>query len=66
MIQGLEHKDRLKDLGLLRLEKGRLWEDLRLDFQYLKAGYKKEEDRIIRRVSDGKTRGNGFKLKEGR
>ena len=67
MIQGMEHlpyEDRLRDLGLFSLEKRRLWGDLRVAFQYLKRGCKKEEDRLFSRVCCDRTRGNGFKLKE--
>jgi len=35
-------------------------------FQYLKWGYKKEGDRLFSRVCCDRTRGNDFKLKEGR
>jgi len=35
-------------------------------FQYLKRGYKKERDRLFRRVCGDRTRGNGFKLEQGR
>ena len=35
-------------------------------FQYLKGNYRKEEDRLFSRVCGDRTRGNGFKLKEGR
>ena len=34
-------------------------------FQYLKRGYKKEMDRLFSRVCGDRTKGNGFKLKEG-
>lgn len=34
-------------------------------FQYLKGSYRKEEDRLLIRVCGDRTRGNGFKLKEG-
>ena len=39
VIQGMEHlsyEDRLRELGLFILEKGRLWGDLKAAFQYLK------------------------------
>ena len=39
MIQGMEYlpyKDRLREVGLFRMEKRRLWGDLRAAFRYLK------------------------------
>jgi len=41
-------------------------EDPRAYFQYLKGGCKKEGDRLFSEVCCDRTRGNGFKLKEGR
>jgi len=35
-------------------------------FQYLKGRYRKEGDRLFSRVCGNRTRGNGFKHKEGR
>ena len=35
-------------------------------FQYTKGSYRKEGDRLIRRVCGNSTRGNVFKLKDGR
>ena len=35
-------------------------------FQYLKGNYRKEGDRLFSRVCCDRTKGNGFKLKEGR
>ena len=67
MIQGMEHlsyEDRLKELGLLSLEKRRLQDDLIAAFCYLKGSYRKEGDRLFSRICCYRTRGNGFKLKE--
>ena len=69
MIRGLEHlpyEDRLRELGLFSLEKRKLWGDLILAFQYLKGAYKQEGSKLFERVDNIRTRGNGFKLKEGR
>ena len=49
---------------MFNLEKRRLWGDLIIAFKYLKAGYKKEWDRLFSRVCCDRTKGNGFKLKE--
>jgi len=69
MIRGLEHlscEDRLRELGLFSLEKRRLREDLIVASQYLKGGYRKDGDRLFNRDCCDTTRGNGFKLEEGR
>jgi len=53
MIQGMEHlsyKDRLRELGMFSLKKRRLQGDLITAFQYLKQGYKEEEDRLFSKV----------------
>ncbi|KFQ51003.1 hypothetical protein N334_03779, partial [Pelecanus crispus] len=69
MIRGMEHlsyEKRLKELGLFSLEKRRLWGDLVVAFQYLKGAYKKDRDKLFSRTCCNRTRGNAFKLKEGR
>jgi len=69
MIRGMKHlsyEERLRELGLFSLEKRRLWEYLTAAVQYLKrADMRAGEGHFIRACSD-RTRGNGFKLKEGR
>ena len=53
-------------MGLFSLEKRRLWGDLIVAFQYLKGAYEKDGDKLFSRACCIRTRGNGFKLKEGR
>ena len=51
---------------MFSLEKRRLRGDLIAAFQYLKGAYKQEGNKLFERVDNSKTRGNSFKLKEGR
>jgi len=53
-------------LGLFSLEKRRLWGNLVAAFQYLKGPYNRAGERLFMRIWGNRTRGNGFKLKEGR
>ena len=69
MIRGLEHlscEDRLRQLGLFSLEKRRLRGDITAAFQYLKGADKKAGEGFVTRACSDRTRGDGFKLKEGR
>ncbi|KFW71103.1 hypothetical protein AS28_01265, partial [Pygoscelis adeliae] len=67
MIRELEHLPyEGGGLGLFSLEKRRLRGDLTAAFQYLNGAYKKAGERLFTRACSDKTRGNGFKLKEGR
>lgn len=69
MIRGMEHlscQGRLRKLGLFSLEKGKLWFDLIVAFQYQREAYKKDgEGHFSGPYSDG-TKGNVFRLEKNR
>jgi len=53
-------------LGLFSLQKRGLQGDLIAAFQYLKGAYKKAREEQFTKAYTDRTRGNSFKLKEGR
>ena len=59
-------EERLGELGLFHLERRRLRGDLRAACWYLKGTYKKDGENIFSGACCNRTRGDGFKLKEGR
>ena len=68
MIRGMEHlsyEERLRELVLSSMEKGRLREDFRTACQYQKGPTRSLRGTFDRAWGD-RTRGNGFKEKEGR
>ena len=69
MIQGLEHLSSgggLTELGLFSLEKRRLQGHLIVALQHIKRVYEHEINQLFTWLDCDRTRGNGFKLKEGR
>ncbi|GAB0180653.1 hypothetical protein GRJ2_000530600 [Grus japonensis] len=69
LIRGLEHlscEDRLRELGLFSLEKRRLLGRPYSSLPVPEGAYRKAGEGLFMRECSDRTRGNGFKLKEGR
>jgi len=58
-------EDSVRELGLFTLERRTLQGVLLAVFQYLKGAYKNTGEGLFTRVCSDRTRGKGFKLKEG-
>lgn len=65
-LENLSCQERLRLLGLFRMEKRRLQGDLIVAIQCLKTAYKKDREGLFTRACHDSTRRNGFQQTESR
>jgi len=65
-MENLSYEERLRELVLFSLERRRLLGDSFAAFQYLKGACKQKGDQLFMWFDSDRTRGNGFRVEEGR